>query len=255
MLLKYFYTLLISIGCLHVGAQTLKQPVILIDPQSYTLIDSLQKLDVPPVSKPAVPISSSEACRCYAGCSTLPVTLLSFTGERINNENVLLRWETTNELQNKGFEVERSLGMPTSFNTIAFVAAQQNIGLKKKYTLNDPNNFDGISYYRLKQIDQDNNFTFSNIVAVKGFTLKASLKLYPNPAAANINISIYFAKSGNAKLWIMDAAQKILLVKNIACTKGNNLIAIPVKSFSAGIYFIKIINNDNVTLNGNFTKL
>ena len=254
MLHKYFYLFLISITSLHANAQTLQQPVTLIDPQSYTLIDSLQNLEITSVTKPAVPISSTEDCRCSANCSPLPVTLLSFNGERTSNENILLRWETTNELQNSGFEVQRSLSLSTTFNDIAFVAAQQNAGLTKKYALNDANNFDGISYYRLKQIDQNNNFTFSNIVAVKGFTLKASLKLYPNPAAANVNINIYFPKSGNAKLWIMDATQKVLLVKNIAYNYGNNFIIIPVTSFCAGFYFVKIINNENVLLNGNFMK-
>ncbi|MBC7422357.1 MAG: T9SS type A sorting domain-containing protein [Ferruginibacter sp.] len=230
----------------------MQQPITLLNTPDYTVLAGIQNFAVAPVISAAVPLHSTENCRCSYGCMVLPVTLLSFDGVRQNIENVLLHWETTNEYQNTGFNVERSLGTATFFNTVAFVTAQLNNSTKKKYALNDPNNYDGISYYRLKQIDLDGNFTYSKIITVSGYSHKPTLKLYPNPAVKNMVVETYFAKSGNAKLWITDAAQKLLLVHDFSYNKGSNFITVPVSSLSSGLYFVKILNNDNVLLNGKF---
>lgn len=251
---KFCCYLLFSLIGFVVHAQTLKQPVTLIDPASFTLMAGLINLAITPVTKPAVPLSSTVPCSCALAYRKLPAPIITLQGKRTTNENALLHWETTNELETSGFDVERSLGDSTNFNYGGFVTAQINTKSKKKYDLNDNNNFDGISYYRLKQIGLDSTITYSNIVSVQGYLLNASLKIYPNPAVSNIKIAVYFPKSGNAKMWILDAAQKIVVSKNINYNKGDNFINMPVTSLTAGFYFIKIVNNENILLNGNFIK-
>ncbi len=251
---RYSCCILLLLIYISAGAQTLQQPVTLINTPAYTLRAGIQNFAVAPVILLTAPLSSTENCRCSYGCRVLPVTLLSFDGVRQNTVHVLLHWETTNEYQNTGFNVERSLGTATFFNNVGFVSAQLNNNTKKKYALNDPNNYDGISYYRLKQIDLDGNFTYSKIITVSGYSHKPTLKLYPNPAVKNIMVETYFATSGTAKLWITDAAQKLLLVHNFSYNKGSNFISVPVSSLSSGLYFIKILNNENVFLNDKFIK-
>ncbi|TAE44537.1 MAG: BspA family leucine-rich repeat surface protein, partial [Cytophagales bacterium] len=106
----------------------------------------------------------------------LPITLLSFEGKRTNENNVLLQWKTATELNNKGFEVQKSNNV-IDFKKITFVDGAGNSSVIKNYSLNIQNSDD--MYYRLKQIDFDGSFSYSNIIFVKG--IENIVNVYPNP--------------------------------------------------------------------------
>jgi hypothetical protein len=82
--------------------------------------------------------STSQTCST-APCGALPVTLLSFEARRISITYVNLDWKTTNEYNNAGFDVERSLANNTKFVKVAFVPARQNPARINKYQLQDEN--------------------------------------------------------------------------------------------------------------------
>ena len=193
-------------------------------------------------------------CTCSFYNTTVPVTLLSFNAVRINNEKVLLNWKTTHEIQNKGFDVERSLGNANLFEYINFVPAQLNNSNEKKYTLFDNNNFEGLSYYRLKQIDIDNKFVYSKIEVVKGYTNALAINLYPNPATITLTATAKFNKNDVGKLLLFDATQKLLETKSITINKGYNLYSIPVGVLTPGVYYIKIASSEGETLMTSFIK-
>ena len=213
----------------------------------------LDEFKLVPFSLPGANPSDS-ICTCSFYTTTLPVTLLSFNATRINNNKVLLNWKTTNELQNKGFEVERSLGNTNLFEYINFVPALLNNSTEKKYTLSDNNNFDGLSYYRLKQIDLDDKFVYSKIEVVKGYTNTPTIKIYPNPVKAKLTATVNFIKKDLGKLLLFDATQKLLVTQNITINKGFNLYNIPVSFLTPCIYHIKIIGNEGETLMSSFIK-
>lgn len=116
----------------------------------------------------------------------VPVELVSFTSSVINNK-VHLNWETATEINNKGFEVERkeqsaeglTHGM---WRTIAFIQGSGTITEFKQYLFIDENVESGKYLYRLKQVDFDGSFTYSNEVEAEvspsGFRLSQN---YPNP--------------------------------------------------------------------------
>lgn len=214
---------------------------------------NLDEFKLVPFSLPGTNPSDS-ICTCSFNTSTLPVTLLSFNATRINNNKVLLNWKTTNELQNKGFEVERSLGNTNLFEYINFLPAQLNNSTEKKYTLSDNNNFEGPSYYRLKQIDLDDKFVYSKIEVVKGYINAPAINLYPNPVKDKLTVTVSFIKNDVGKLLLFDATQKLLVTQNIIIKKGFNLYNIPVSFLTPGIYYIKITGKEGETLMNLFIK-
>ncbi len=146
--------------------------------------------------------SNGHSLRTTAGCEDtylcrspepLPVTLLYFKAERIDAGQVMLNWETSNETNNLGFEVERSMTSATNFYNIGFIDGKANSSEKQTYSLVDLNASDAVTYYRLKQLDLNGDFEYSKIIAVKGFKIALSIVPVPNPGIQN---NTYFQING-----------------------------------------------------------
>lgn len=111
----------------------------------------------------------------------LPVELYSFIAN-VHQRNISLKWTTLSEINSYGFEVERKLGVE-SWEKIGFVKASGNSSSPKDYILTDKELKVGIYNYRLKMIDNDGTFTYSNSIDVeiglpKEYTISQN---YPNP--------------------------------------------------------------------------
>ncbi|MCW8823012.1 MAG: M28 family peptidase, partial [Ignavibacteriaceae bacterium] len=97
----------------------------------------------------------------------VPVELLAFTAS-VNNSAVQLLWSTATELNNKGFEIERSVDDDDNFVTVGFVDGKGNSTEINYYSYSDQPDLNGFRqlYYRLKQVDFDGTFSYSNVVNV-----------------------------------------------------------------------------------------
>ena len=187
-------------------------------------------------------------------CTSLPVTLLSFDGKRLDVNNVLLNWKTTNEVNNFGFDVERSLGSTGQFVKVGFVQALQDQELIKEYSFPDPNSFAGTSYYRLRQIDLDSNFVYSKIIAIENTGQGESMTLYPNPVKSLLNLAIVSQDGGNAELYVMDAMGKVIARQSLYLNNGTSLQSLNVNALTAGMYFIRLRTASGKPLTGSFLK-
>jgi hypothetical protein len=127
---------------------------------------------------------------------TLPVKLFSFTG-RLHGENTKLDWSTSFEQNSKGFEIEKSYD-GINFKKIGFVASAGNSNTTRNYTFTDPQRAIEYNYYRLKLVDIDNKFDYSDVVLVKNMYGKQDVYLAGNPFTDKINIQ--FAKTPNSKV-------------------------------------------------------
>jgi surface protein len=121
------------------------------------------------------------------GLSPLPVTWLSFTGERINNR-VQLNWSTASEQNSSHFDVERSTN-GIEFTNIGRESAAGNSQSTSNYAHWDAQPLNGISYYRLRQVDQNGNYSFSRVLQLKHQTTTAA-RIIPNPTHGPINLQI-----------------------------------------------------------------
>lgn len=170
--------------------------------------------------------------------SVLPVTLTSFTADRINKNAVKLNWLTATELNNQGFDVERRWQEETVFRARGFVASKAtngNSSMELDYDFTDPNSYAGVSYYRLKQTDLDGRGTYTLIKAVKGTGgSNVTVLLWPNPNKGQFSISI----SNNNKplpAYVTDLngklVQRVVILRNTPVT---------IHGLSAGIYVLNI---------------
>lgn len=168
----------------------------------------------------------------------LPVTLLSFDARRVNNLKVSVNWETVMEINNKGFDVERRLDGENVFTRIGFTPTKATGGNSTDligYQFTDANGFSGISYYRLKQVDIDNRFTYTHIKAVKGLgETQVSVMLYPNPNYGQFTIRLDGVNRSYDAM-ITDMGGKLL--RQLKLSNSN---AINISGLSAGTYIIRI---------------
>ncbi len=118
----------------------------------------------------------------------LPVELLSFSAERITEGEVLMQWTTATELDNAGFEVWRMIDGEVDLRQIAWVDGQGTTQQLSDYTHLDPNPSDRISYYRIKQVDHNGEFSWSPTMAVRGTDRMTGPTIFPNPASGMFRI-------------------------------------------------------------------
>ncbi len=169
----------------------------------------------------------------------LPVTLLTFNGNLVNNETHL-NWRTASENNLKSYEIEKSMD-GINFALLNVVAAKGNANTETSYQAIDRYPYPGYSYYRLKMMDKDAGFTYSNIVKIE--TEKKSIaltKMYPNPLHDIFNIEIFAERNSDIQIRVYDLLGKSVLNKQVAVQAGLNEYPLNLANLSAGNYIIEI---------------
>jgi hypothetical protein len=161
----------------------------------------------------------------------LPVKLISFAG-KINNNQTVLNWQTASEQNNKGFEVETSQD-GRIFNCIGFVNGNNNSNRINAYSFVTKQNQS--AFYRLKQIDNDGAFEYSNTIYVEHNM--DDITILPNPFADRIEV-VGSTEITGIEIFDMTGKTKVAAMGNIAETA----------SLSSGVYFIKINSGNNTTV-------
>ncbi len=132
----------------------------------------------------------------------LPVELLGFEARLLPNGQAELRWQTSQEVNNAGFEVERSANT-RNFERIGFVGARGGNGLQS-YAFTDPL-FAQEAYYRLRQIDLDGTATYSKIVYLKAASSWAQWRIFPNPTRSGLYIEYGGEVPADVQMRLSDA--------------------------------------------------
>jgi hypothetical protein len=169
--------------------------------------------------------------------STLPVKISSFTATR-KNQQVNLNWETSTEIENKGFTVQSKVSNANDWRDIAFVASKANGGNSNSvlsYNYSDVNITEGTIQYRLKQTDLDGRFEYSDVRSVKTEKSSMPVLLYPNPAkGGKVNIALDNA-STTYEIMLTDATGKT--IKTYNNYNGSNLT---IEGLSKGFYLVTV---------------
>ncbi|HSP89109.1 MAG TPA: T9SS type A sorting domain-containing protein [Ignavibacteriaceae bacterium] len=181
----------------------------------------------------------------------VPVELTSFTVSLIE-KNVELNWTTASETNNLGFEIERrnlSLNpiqgeeIGNEWEKIGFAAGFGTTTETKSYSYIDSKVSGGNYSYRLKQIDFDGRFEYSNEVNVEVVTLSVySLEQnYPNPFNPSTNISFNIAEAGIVKISLFNLlGQEVKSLLNVFKEAGTHTITFDASSLTSGVYFYKL---------------
>ncbi|CAN5277229.1 hypothetical protein BH09BAC2_BH09BAC2_02290 [soil metagenome] len=176
----------------------------------------------------------------------LPINLVSFTG-RLNNSVVELNWKTASEYNFKNYVVEKSAD-GSNFVNFAEVAPRGNANTAADYATVDRYPYPQYSYYRLKSVNTDGTFAYSNIVKIKTAQRKLSLtRLFPNPTATDVTFEMYADAAQAITVDVYDIAGKKMLSNTINLNSGINEKQVSLSRVAAGAYFIQFTDaNHNI---------
>ncbi len=200
----------------------------------------------------------------------LPVELTTFTAGSTSSPTgsaaVLLRWNTATEVNNYGFEIQRSevsaeggcasgasgqksdagqsslVNSHSSFTKIGFVKGNGNSNSPKDYSFVDDNPPRGTVEYRLKQIDNDGNYKYSQIVTVTSLPTKFELwQNYPNPFNPTTTIQYVIPKAEHVTLKVYDELGKeVTTLVNENKEAGQYRVSFNGSNLASGIYYYRI---------------
>ncbi|MCC6548704.1 MAG: choice-of-anchor J domain-containing protein [Ignavibacteriaceae bacterium] len=188
----------------------------------------------------------------YCGL-VVPVELTSFKAATVGND-VQLSWATATEVNNRGFEIQRKTSNG-DFVSVGFVGGNGTTTDRKEYSFVDKGVVSGAYSYRLKQVDYDGRFEYSdavnvNIEAPAKFELSQN---YPNPFNPATKINFGLEADAQVKLTVFNIlGQQVAVLANGFLSAGNHSVTFDAKNLTSGIYMAKI---EAVGTNGkNFTS-
>jgi hypothetical protein len=210
----------------------------------------------------------------YSGSGTInggpiPVEFSSFVAS-VNKKSVLLSWETATEANNKGFEIERgvvsnksnnnkegnSIGL-NDWEVITFIEGHGTTNIKQSYVFSDNLTKAGKYNYRLKQIDFDGKYNYSEIVEVdieipNDFELSQN---YPNPfnPTTKVNYQLPIASKVLLKVYDILGNEVRTLINNFQ-ESGYYEVEFRAEELSSGIY-IYILNAESIEGNSNYRQI
>ena len=193
-------------------------------------------------------LAISSGVNLFTTPTPLPVELTSFTAGTADN-NVFLNWETSTELNNSGFQVERSLD-GTSFEKIAFVPGYGTTTENHYYSYKDSKVSKGTYYYRLKQIDYDGSYSFSEVINVTVLSpLTFSLQQnYPNPFNPSTKIAFTVPQTEQVELTVFNLlGEKIVTLVDGITEAGVHEVTFDATKYNSGIYFYELRAGEKVS--------
>lgn len=167
----------------------------------------------------------------------LPVELLYFDANK-DGSNVRCNWTTATEINNDYFAVERSKN-GTVFEQIGTVQGANNSNSILYYVFYDEHPYTGLSYYRLRQVDFDGTYSYSNIVAVYFGALEI-INIWPNPAQDEVTIAIGVSQNTKATAEVFNSLGQKIYSSIVQLEKGKTEINIPTKQWAKGNFLFRI---------------
>lgn len=179
----------------------------------------------------------------------VPVELVNFTAEQSQNGKVVLTWRTITELNNQGFEIERlqnyKIEELQSWKKIGYVAGFGTTTETKSYSFTDEEFISGRYSYRLKQIDFDGTFEYSEIVEIEvqmpeQFSL---VQNFPNPFNPSTVIRFSIPQQDHVTLRVFDVLGKeVAKIIDEQKPAGSYEISFDGSEFSSGVYFYQLLS-------------
>lgn len=168
----------------------------------------------------------------------LPVELIFFNARKANSNEVELIWSTATEINASHFEIEKSMD-GNHFFLLEKVGAKGNSFELENYHAMDGQPFYGVNYYRLKQVDFNGDYKYSDIIDLYFEGKGDNIILYPNPAKDMIMITGINGESIDEVVIFNKLGQRVLQQK----TENN---ALDISSLSSGVYFLETTLNQRL---------
>ncbi|MBX7243486.1 MAG: carboxypeptidase regulatory-like domain-containing protein, partial [Bacteroidia bacterium] len=215
----------------------------------YILYGTLTKFVTTEILPPLIPMDTLEyvdAGYRYPG-SAFPVELLYFTAE-LQGLDGLLKWQTNTEINSSFFAIERSLDNGISFETLGDVPAAGNSMSPRNYQYSDYNVAtiaQGKIHYRLKMVDIDNTYKYSNIVELKlNDDKQIYANVYPIPAQSELFVDYQLYGALWAELRIVNEIGQVLYTSGINAGNKPEQITLDIRDWAQGVYYIQIYTEE-----------
>ncbi|MEO8087364.1 MAG: T9SS type A sorting domain-containing protein [Bacteroidota bacterium] len=176
------------------------------------------------------------------GVSSLPIQLIFFQA-RADGSKVLLTWETAAEVNNDYFTIEKA-SPNMRFEKVLAMNGAGNSNHSSYYDAADPNPFNGVSYYRLKQTDFDGLYSYSQTEEIN-FEHQVTTSISPNPVTKDrdVTLSLESSNEEDVNLQIRDALGAVVYSFIKPVLKGENKFLLKLPLLHSGIYFLDISSN------------
>jgi hypothetical protein len=171
---------------------------------------------------------------------TLPIKLTSFKGEALGSNN-RLTWATSSEVNFKEFVVERSAD-GKAFAAVGSPVPTKGVSTGSNYSFIDFNGAAGTLYYRLKSVDNDGTFEYSDVIAIKSSLAQTeNVVIYPNPTTGPLTVQ-HAAGLEKATISVIDLGGKEIKLLNIE--KNSTSTSLDLTDLQSGVYFIQVLNGE-----------
>ena len=172
----------------------------------------------------------------------IPVELVSFNAS-VDRNKIDLRWITATEINNRGFEIQRKTNT-SAYETIAFVQGKGTSTNVTGYSYSDLVKETGTYFYRLKQIDFDGTFEYSNEIMVNIIALPGQYALaqnYPNPFNPSTSIEFVIPQTGLVNLSVFNLlGEKVTELVNEVKESGSYTVTFDASKLSSGTYIYRL---------------
>lgn len=178
----------------------------------------------------------------FAGAAVLlPADALVLSGKYIN-QAAALQWHTQHEQNTVSCIIEKSTD-GHQFKPIGTVAAAGNTTAITRYSFTDAtasNDVSPVLYYRIKLVDVNGAFKYSNILAVTLPSFTGTVTVTPNPALSQMNAQVIAVTNSKADWRILDNTGRVMEQGNTQLKKGNNQLQVNISRLSAGSYYLHV---------------
>ncbi|MBS1563942.1 MAG: T9SS type A sorting domain-containing protein [Bacteroidetes bacterium] len=175
--------------------------------------------------------------------NSLPATWLGFTAENVNG-NAVLNWKTSEEINVDYYAVEHSTD-GRNFTVIGTKAANNSL-TTNNYTYTHQSLAAGIHYYRIRRVDRDGVYGFSEVKTVKISGVSA-VQLRPNPVVGStLTLAVSMQQRVPTTIQIVSVDGKVMMKQNTQLQAGLNTIDMNVSNLPTGFYLVQLIMSDEV---------
>lgn len=180
--------------------------------------------------------------------AALPVEMLYLEANAIDNSYIQVKWATLLEINNNGFQVERSTD-GLAWDAIGWVDGNNNTTTQIDYAYNDNAVTSGIRYYyRLKQVDNDGAYDYTGIVsAIINKQFVFSIKDFiPNPAMSTTSMIVLSNNAMEVEVNFFNVIGEVMLTAKHQLNAGSNVVNFDVEGLAAGTYTAVISSANEV---------
>ena len=188
----------------------------------------------------------------------LPVRLESFNLNLVDNNEVMVEWVTAEQWTNVRYEIQRSSNN-AAFISVGFVTLQSNVDPQKNFSFEDFLNEQELKekqwYYRIKQIDDKGNVSYSYVRVLK---LKNDqdevMSMYPNPSFGEFNLNLFAVSRTDVSITFFDMNGNVALQRKTSVSGQENIYLDEVKQLKKGMYMLQVIFGHRKTITQRFIK-